>query len=312
MRTVCLAILNYNGVHHLEALLPTGCEAAKNYSGRCTILVLDNRSVKTDVEWITKHFPTVEVVVAPQNDFLFSYNWLAENRSEDILIFLNNDLKLHPQFVPPLVRHFARDDVFAVSATSRDWEDKGFTCGPTRLSSHHGTYEWDYQRENQTLCHTLFTSGGFMAVERKKFLQLGGFNRLYWPGYAEDLDLCYRAWRKGWRSLFEPESIVWHRENGSWNNGIDGRAARLMFRASLLFQWSSLPAAARWWERMSFISLTAFRKTLAGQGWWLKIWLKTWMDWQKIQKRHAALMTTPEELQTILRRIAEPVQKPLE
>src|ERR1700692_4363639 len=102
MKTVCLAILNYNGRKHLEHLLPTACAAARNFPGICSILVLDNRSTENDVEWIRREFPAVEVVVAPENDFLFSYNWLAEKRSEDILVFLNNDLKLHPDFVAPL------------------------------------------------------------------------------------------------------------------------------------------------------------------------------------------------------------------
>jgi len=310
MKSVCLAILNYNGKNHLEYLLPTACAAAKNFAGKCAVVVLDNRSTEPDVDWVQRTFPNVEIVVAPQNDFLFSYNWLAEDRQEEVLIFLNNDLKLHRNFVRPLVRHFVYNDVFAVSATSRDWDDKIFTCGPARLKCHHGIYEWDYQRNNQKLCHTLFTSGGFMAVHREKFLRLRGFNRLLWPGYAEDLDLCFRAWRKGWRSIFEPESVVWHRESVSWSNGTDERAVSLMFRASLLLQWSSLPPAANWLERTSFLCLTAFRKILKGQGWWLKIRIETWMEWQKIRKDYSELMTSPQELQRICTRIEQPIPDP--
>jgi len=310
VKSVCLAILNYNGIGHLQDLLPTALQAAHNYSSHCAVLVLDNRSTEPDVEWVKRNFPEVEIIVAPQNDFLFSYNWLAEHRGEDVLIFLNNDLKLHADFVRPLVRHFVYDNVFAVSATSRDWCDKIFTCGPARLKCHHGIYEWDYQRDNQKLCHTLFTSGGFMAVNRRKFLQLGGFNCLFWPSYAEDLDLCFRAWRKGWRSIFEPESIVWHRENVSWGNGTDGHAARLMFRGSLLFQWSSLPPAANSLERTSFVCITAFRKILKGQSWWPKIRFKTWLEWQRIHEDHSELMTSHHEVQKICTWIAQPVPDP--
>ena len=48
MKSVCLAILNYNGKKHLEHLLPTACAAAKNFSGTCTIVVLDNQSTDDD------------------------------------------------------------------------------------------------------------------------------------------------------------------------------------------------------------------------------------------------------------------------
>ena len=30
-------------------------------------------------------------------------------------------------------------------------------------------------------------------------MELGGFNRLFYPAYCEDLDLCFRAWRRGFR-----------------------------------------------------------------------------------------------------------------
>ncbi len=269
MPDVCLAILNYDGKEHLEHLLPTAEAAVRNFAGKCSLVVIDNRSTDRDVEWIRHECPEVEVVVAPQNDFLFSYNWFAKTRPENILVFLNNDLKLQPGFLAPLVRHFVFGDVFAVTATSRDWEDRYFTCGPTRLKSHHGVYEWDYQRSelDQRLCHTLFCSGGFMAVDRVKFLDLGGFNRLFWPGYAEDLDLSFRAWRKGWRCIFEPASVVFHRESGTWGSSDEGHAAQLMLRASLLFQWSSLPRATSRLERAAFTCLTFARKLLRGQSW---------------------------------------------
>ena len=93
MKSVCLAILNYNGKKHLEHLLPTACAAAEKFPGTCAVVVLDNQSIHGDVAWITCEFPLVQTIVAPKNDFLFSYNWLADKRTEEILVFLNNDLK---------------------------------------------------------------------------------------------------------------------------------------------------------------------------------------------------------------------------
>jgi GT2 family glycosyltransferase len=312
VKPVCLAILNYNGRKHLEHLLPTAIVAAKNYPGNCSVVMLDNCSTDPDVEWVKKEFSSVQVIVAPGNDCLFSYNWLAEKRAEDILVLLNNDLKLFPDFVSPLVRHFSFDEVFAVTATSRDWDDTVFTCGPARLKSHHGVYEWDYQRADQKLCHTLFCSGGFMAVDRKKFLELGGFNRLFWPGYAEDLDLGFRAWRKGWRCIFEPASVVLHRENGTWGNENDRCVNRMCLRAGLLFQWATLPPAATLLERSAFICLTAMRKLLRGQSWWVRVRITTWFEWQRLRKNCKAMKTSPEELKTILAKMAEPVHPPVE
>ena len=306
MKTVCLAILNYNGRRHLEHLLPTAIVAANQYPGSCSILVLDNRSTDPDVAWIRQAFPAVEVVIAPENGFLFSYNWLAKQRTEDILILLNNDLKLFPDFILPLTRHFEASDVFAVSATSRDWNDQVFTCGPAFLKTHHGHYLVLYDLNRQEFCHTFFCCFGFAAVDRGKFLELGGFNRLFWPIYYEDVELSYRAWRKGWRCLFEPASRVLHLDNGTMGHGDVHRVTRMNWRGLLLFQWSSLPAAGCWLERAAFYVWTASRLALQGQSWWGRTWIATWLEWRRVRKNHPGLKTTPEELAAILARVAEP------
>ena len=44
------------------------------------------------------------------------------------------------------------------------------------------------------------------SIPRSKFLELGGFDELLWPLYHEDIDLSYRAWRRGWRILYEPKA----------------------------------------------------------------------------------------------------------
>ena len=57
---------------------------------------------------------------------------------------------------------------------------------------------------------TLFASGGHSAYRRDRFLEMGGFDPLFAPFYWEDVDLCYRAWKRGWKILFEPRSAVLH------------------------------------------------------------------------------------------------------
>ena len=98
MPKVALAILNYDGKRHLAELLPTAIEAVAAWKETCPIIVLDNRSPGDDVSWMQANFPQVETIVSPKNDYLFSYNWLLSNREEDIVILLNNDLKLSSNF----------------------------------------------------------------------------------------------------------------------------------------------------------------------------------------------------------------------
>ncbi len=129
---------------NLPFLLPTALAAAKNCPVRCSVLMLDNRSPEPDVDWVRQNFPTVKIVVAPENDFLFSYNWLLPQLSEDIVVILNSDLRLDEHFLAPLLRHFQSPDVFAVSASSFDWEGAERTIGPARLTFSNGMYGWYY------------------------------------------------------------------------------------------------------------------------------------------------------------------------
>jgi GT2 family glycosyltransferase len=307
MKSLCLAILNYNGRKHLEHLLPTACAAAKYFPGSCSVLVLDNRSEDPDVEWVSREFPSVRVVVAPENDFLFSYNWLLPQLPNDLVVLLNNDLRVDEEFLVPLIRHFQSADVFAVSASSYDWEGRERTIGPARLTFCNGLYGWNYEPRRQELCHTLFASGGFMAVDRLKFLELGGFNRLFYPGYCEDLDLCFRAWRRGWRSIYEPASVVWHREHASWKISTMTRPSSLHLRNSLIFQWSSLPMerdrVTRYWTLVKLFT----GGPMQGNNLWLTVYPRALRDWHKMRRRYSGLKTPQPELAALQRAVDAPI-----
>ena len=62
--------------------------------------------------------------------------------------------------------------------------------------------------------NSLYACAGGMALAKDKFLKLGGFDEDY-EVYWEDLDLCYRAWRRGWRTIYEPKAVVYHRFHGT-------------------------------------------------------------------------------------------------
>lgn len=305
MKSVCLAILNYNGKQHLKQLLPTACAAAKKFLSTCAVIVLDNQSPHRDMAWIECEFPSVQVVVAPKNDFLFSYNSLARQRTEDFLVFLNNDLKLHEDFLAPLMQHFDSPDVFSVSARSYDWNGTEITSGPARLIFKNGFYSWSYDTQCQKTCHTLFTSGGYMAVDRMKFIELGGFNRLFAPAYCEDVDLCFRAWRRGWRCIYEPNSVVWHRHQGTWSDSSSHSLSSLELRNLLLMQWSSFPMRKGRWARLRTLMKLLLGSLFSGHGVWVKTYPATFVYWLAVCRRYRWMKVRDRELNQILFRIEQ-------
>jgi GT2 family glycosyltransferase len=307
MRSVDLAILNFNGRKHLEFLLPTALAEAGRYLGSCRVVVVDNHSEQAELDWIGSQFPEVVVWRAPRNDFLFSYNEFAKASKADVLLLLNNDLKLCPDFIAPLLRYFAEPDVFAVGATSRDWDDREFTCGPSKLKYSRGFYDWRFDAASQKRQHTFFASGGFMAVDRAKFLELGGFDRLFHPAYCEDVDLCLRAWRRGWPCIFEPQSIVLHRETGSWTGAGKRRVDRMQLRNALLLQWTSLPMDKQRLQRWTQVLKLMCGTLLSGSGDWTLTYLRALRCWLSARSSLQAEPLDQAELRQIMERIESPV-----
>lgn len=301
-KTVCIAVLNYNGIEFLEELVPSLRVALFDWKGPCNVVILDNHSSAPVKEWVWTNCPEFEFVLAKRNNFLFSYNDLIASRSEDIFILLNNDIKVDRNFIAPLVKHFESDDVFSVGATSMDWEGQKYTTGPWYLGIRKGFYFWDCRRDDQRLCHTLLTVGGHMAVDREKFLELGGFNLLFYPAYCEETELCLRAWKRGWRCIFEPKSLVFHYDGGSFKKNT--KKASIQLRSYFLMQFACLPVVRPIILSAFFVLLRAIRYTLFLQLHWPKTYFKTLFEWRSksLPVKHARL--TNFELDEINRRIS--------
>jgi len=247
-RVASIVILNWNGRDLLEQGLPSVIEAVRSDGRAHEIIVVDNGSEDGSVEYVRHAFPDVRVLALPQNvGFVEGNNAGVLAAWHDIVILLNNDMVVDRGFIAPLVEGF-RPRTFAVSSQvflqdpAARREETGKTTAAFRLGridyAHveppAGTFARRYYP-------TLWAGGGSSAFDRRKFLQLGGFDPLYSPMYVEDTDLSYRAWRIGWEVLFAPESVVYHKHRASSNRrfGESGLAA-LIARNQLLFLWKNV------------------------------------------------------------------------
>jgi GT2 family glycosyltransferase len=112
---------------------------------------------------------------------------------------------------------------------------------------------------------SIFASGGAALFDREKLAQLGGFDTLYAPFYWEDVELSYRAWKRGWRVLFEPESRVRHQVSSTIGARFRKRAVRaVMHRNRLLAHWVHLHDPAMWRAHVAYVVLLALVAPLRG------------------------------------------------
>ncbi len=134
--------------------------------------------------------------------------------------------------------------MFGVGAAILDWEGATDTVGPRCARVHRWWFYkwWSFERQQPAL--TLDVCGGAAAYRRTMFVELGGFDPLYRPGYYEDLDLSYRAWAFGWTVLYEPRSRAFHKTSQSMlaRYGDIGKAA-LLYRNHVLFTVKNIGGA---------------------------------------------------------------------
>ena len=224
--TCAVLVLNWNGRQHLAQLLPSLQGARTAFGRHVALVVVDNRSSGDDVAWTRATFPDIEIVVTPRNDYLFSLNAVVAARREDVVVILNNDMRVDAGFLAPLVAHFADPAIFAVAAAVYEWDGSAPQTGVRRIRFERGWLTHWFEKDPARSAYTAEAGGGCSAYHRARFAGLGGFDRLFRPGYWEDFDLTYRAWRRGWPSVFEPRSVIYHRGGATLGRTLDDPALR--------------------------------------------------------------------------------------
>ncbi len=240
-----ILVLNHNGRGLLGECLPTVLEAARRSPVPCRVTVVDNSSTDGSPEMVLDAWPGVGLVVEP-NRGLASFNAVLPRMVEPVVLLLNNDIKLDPGAVGPLVRAFdlEADALFAAPSCwtfdGRDYEGMrtrvrtrfGLVQGLCRVPGHEALVD---------VPDLTASAGPVLAVDRAKFLKLGGYDPIYFPGRIEDLDLGFRGWMAGLRGYYVPESVAYHQGFGSFGPAFGRRGCdRLATRNTLLFAWKNL------------------------------------------------------------------------
>jgi GT2 family glycosyltransferase len=89
---------------------------------------------------------------------------------------------------------------------------------------------------------TTWVSGGSGAFRKSMWDTLGGMDTLYNPFYWEDIDLSYRARKAGWKTVFEPRSVVhhYHEEGKIKREFTPEDVKRIVYRNQFIFIWKNL------------------------------------------------------------------------
>jgi len=243
---VHLLILNYNGRSLLAECLPSVLRAASVSRHRCDVIVIDNDSSDDSVKWLSEHFPEVRVIRRP-NRGLCSYNEVVASLPGRIAVLMNNDVKLDQRCLDPLVEPLLAEqsDCFMTAPMCLRFDDTSYEGFRTAVLWRWGLLQatalFPGHQQAITRPGPTASAGAVMAVDRRKFVTLGGFDPLYLPGRLEDLDFAYRGFLRGYCGCYVPEALAWHRGMATFverfgTSGCD----RLALRNTLLFEWKNL------------------------------------------------------------------------
>jgi GT2 family glycosyltransferase len=222
-RKTTIIIVNWDGKHLLAECLPAVLEAVRHEGGNHDILVVDNGSTDGSVDFIQQNFPSVRVLPLERNHgFIGGNNRGIAAVQTDTVVLLNNDMVVDRGFLSPLLDGFRDASVFAVTSQIffADPDRRREETGKTRARFEDGSfYLWHDdirpEDERRTQIPVFWAGGGSCAIDRKKYLAIGGFDSLYHPFYVEDTDLSYQAWKRGWKCLLAPASRVIHKHRST-------------------------------------------------------------------------------------------------
>ena len=233
---VSIVIPNYNGEKLLAKNLPKVFLAKENAKNRIKeIVIVDDASSDQSVKLIKEKFPEVKMIKHRLNrGFSAAVNTGARAAKGEFLALINSDVIPSEDFLVSVLPHFKKENVFAVSLHEKDY---GWAKGAFK----EGFIVHEPGKESRKTHDTFWVNGGSGVFRRNYWMKLGGMDeRLLSPFYWEDIDLCYRAAKRGWRLLWEPRSKVIHKHESTIGKLPRKKVQRIHERNHLIFVWKNL------------------------------------------------------------------------
>lgn len=211
-------IPHYNGVHHL-----TTCFTAlrgQTYP-HLEIILADNGSSDDSVALTRRDFPEVKILELGHNfGFTGAINRGIEQAQGQILVPLNNDTEVAPGWAQAIVGALcAHPDagIIACKMLLFDQRDTlhsaGDGFGVNGIPINRGVWQKDTgQFDNDT--YIFGGCGGAVAYRREMLEDIGLFDEELFM-YLEDVDLNWRAQLAGYKAVFAPQAVVYHRLSAS-------------------------------------------------------------------------------------------------
>lgn len=229
-KKVGIILVNYNGAKDTIECL----NSLKNiyYSNKC-IYIVDNNSNEKDVKFLENNinYSDVKIIKLKENIGFSGGNnigikeALADNC--EVIGLLNNDTTVEVDFLNQLVEKLFSDErIGAVVPQIRDYYNKSIvTYGGGEINYLKGSVfieginRYEDSINNAERCVT-FGHGCCLFMKSKVISKVGLLPEEYFL-YFEDTDYSIQLTNSGYKILYCPESIIYHKESVSTKKGSD-------------------------------------------------------------------------------------------
>lgn len=311
MPRVSIVILNWNGRYYLERFLPS--VLATQY-GNLEVVLADNASTDDSVAYVQSHFPSVKMVRLTENlGFAGGYNEALKSVEADYFVLLNSDVEVTPGWVAPVIDCMEKDRTIAAcqpkilmetskarfeyAGASGGWIDGlGYPFARGRVfdecEEDHGQYD--------DAVPVFWASGAAMFVRAAVFRACGGFDAGFFA-HMEEIDLCWRMQRAGYRVMVCPASVVYHVGGGTLPKGNE-RKVFLNYRNNLVMLAKNMPVPDLCWKlplRFVLDAVSAWKSLLGGEMVYFRAVLKAhlaFLRWLLQGKKKAVLKNLPRRV----------------
>jgi GT2 family glycosyltransferase len=247
-----IVIPHWNGLTHL----PT-CYAALQQQTypHLEIILADNGSTDGSQEYTRAHYPQVRIVQLDRNyGFTGACNAGFRAAKGQYIALLNNDTEADPRWVEALVKAFERHPEAGFLASKMllfDQRDRFHTAGDfygvDGWAGNRGAWQKDEGQFDREM-YVFSACAGASAYRRRLLDEVGLLDDAFFFG-MEDIDLAWRAQFAGWRCVYAPEAVVYHKVSatggGVTSSFYDGRNAFYV-----LIKNYPAPLFRKYWRRI--------------------------------------------------------------
>lgn len=238
-RGISVVVPTRDGKDLLANLMPALMREMAGIEGE--VLVVDNGSSDGTGDFLREFFPAATVIVSREPlSFAAAVNrGIARARFSHTML-LNNDMVLEPGFFPPLLRAFAEvPELFCATAQiffpdGVRREETGKAVMPRARKRDEFPLSCEVPVEGEDLTYVLYGSGGCSLYDTARLRKLGGFLEIFQPAYVEDLDLGWRAWQRGWPTVFAAGARLEHRHRATTSRYYTGEQLAIVLERNYL------------------------------------------------------------------------------